>query len=240
MVYFCADIGNTLVKWAIFQDNQLLESATIEHLEVASVNSIAEKYPDAVCIVSTTRQKDASLESAFQRFRKFIPLSHQTPMPFVNRYKTPETLGLDRMALVAAAVSAYPNQHALVMDAGTCITLDFVDKHSNYLGGSIHPGLSMRLKAMHQFTGRLPLLPVQAAGEIMGNDTISCMQAGAINAAAIEMDAIIGMYKSQYPGCAVILTGGDSHLFFSLLKNEIFALPNFAIQGLLKIAQYNV
>jgi type III pantothenate kinase len=240
MVYFCADIGNTLVKWAIFQDNQLLESATTDHFEVVTINSIAEIYPDAVCIVSSTRQKDALPESAFQRFRKFIPLSHQIPMPFVNRYKTPETLGLDRMALVAAAVSAYPCQDVLVIDAGTCITLDFVDKHAQYLGGSIHPGLTMRLKAMHQFTGRLPLLPVHASDEIMGNDTISCMLAGAINAAAIEIDAFISVYKARYPGCTVILTGGDGHLFFSLLKNEIFALPNFAIQGLLKIAQYNV
>lgn len=240
MVYFCADIGNTLVKWAVFQEDQLLESASSAHLEESTIHSFTEKHPDAICIVSSTRQRDALLENAFKRFGKYIPLSHQTPMPFVNQYKTPETLGLDRMALVSAAVSLYPSQHALVIDVGTCITMDFVDSQANYWGGSIHPGLSMRLKAMHQFTGRLPLLPVNVAPAIMGNDTISCMQAGAVNAAIIEIEAIISMYKVRYPGCAVILTGGDSHVFFSLLKNEIFAHPNFAIQGLLKIAQYNV
>lgn len=240
MIFFCVDIGNTRAKWALHAEDELLLSDAGADLNERIVKKIHQKYPEAVCILSSTIELEEALLKAFMSFGKFIMLGAETKLPFNNQYATPSTLGLDRMALAAAAACSYPEEDVLVIDAGTCITLDFVDRKANYLGGSIHPGLNMRMKAMHTFTGKLPLAGVGASEKLMGNTTVSCMQAGGVLGSVLEIDAMITLYKRRYPGCKVILTGGDAPLFFSLLKNEIFALPNFVLTGLLKIAQHNV
>jgi len=89
---------------------------------------------------------------------KILVLNHKTKMPFINKYMTPSTLGVDRLALMAGAVNQFPKENVLVIDAGSCITYDFVNTRSEYFGGSISPGIEMRYKSVNSFTANLPLL----------------------------------------------------------------------------------
>ena len=166
-------------------------------------------------------------------------LDHRTKLPFTNLYSSKETLGKDRLALVAAAQANYPNQNNLVIGCGTCITFNFINKKNEFLGGSIHPGLKMRLQAMHTFTGKLPLIPLENKAELIGNDTKSNMLAGVLLAAGKEIDGMIDEYLVKFPEMNIIITGGDADLLVYRLKNEIFAIPNFTLIGLNHILEYN-
>lgn len=236
--FICIDLGNTRVKAAIYSGGE--QAPEVYSDALWPFDWLAQRSADAVVIVSHTRPLSAVEQQSLAPFHRLIDFSHQTPLPFQNGYATPASLGLDRIALVAGATGLFPGAPVLVIDAGTCITLDYADASGFYHGGSIHPGVAMRLKAMHHFTGRLPEVQLSAREDFIGTDTHSCMQVGAVNAAAVELDGFIDRYRQRFPGLQVLLTGGDAALFVSLLKNEIFALPNLVLTGLLKIAQYNV
>ena len=239
MTYLCLDIGNTRSKIGIFQKEEPPLFETYPVLTTEIVNDLLERFTESEVILSSTAVLDPSVLQALRQAAGFLSVSAQTPLPFRNLYATPHTLGIDRIALAAAAVRLHPGENVLVIDTGTCITLDFVDREGTYHGGSIHPGIRMRLKAMHNFTGKLPLVDSIAIDNLMGNSTTSCLQAGAVNGAIKEIDAYISEYSSTFQNLKVLLTGGDSSLFFSKLKNEIFAHPNLVLTGLKEIALYN-
>ena len=160
-------------------------------------------------------------------------------MPFKNLYKTPHTLGLDRIALVTAAVKNYPDKNVLVIDAGTSITFDFKNEHEEYLGGSISPGLQMRFKALNTFTAALPLIEPKEDAEHIGTDTEEAIQSGVIWGVVTEIDGIINWYKKNYNDLTIILTGGDMLFLSKTLKNGIFANSNFLLEGLNYLILFN-
>ena len=166
-------------------------------------------------------------------------LSHESKVPFKNSYATPQTLGIDRIALATAAFYHAPHKNTLVIDAGTCITYDMVNDFDEYLGGAISPGLEMRYKAMHQQTSALPLLPVEAPLDLIGNTTNSSMHSGVVNGICAELDGIIDQYATRFKDLTVILTGGDSHFLSKRLKNTIFADSKFLLKGLNYLLEYN-
>lgn len=161
-------------------------------------------------------------------------------LPFVIKYRTPDTLGLDRLAGVAGAWSQYRNETSLVIDVGTCIKYDLITKKGEYLGGNISPGLQMRLKAMHLMTSKLPQVEPYERYEAMGTDTVSALQVGACTGAIHEIEGFIKEYKKMFGKLNILLTGGDSHFFVNKLKTKIFAAPNLVLQGLNEILDYNV
>ncbi|MGB3776659.1 MAG: type III pantothenate kinase, partial [Leeuwenhoekiella sp.] len=166
-------------------------------------------------------------------------LDHRVKVPFKNLYETPTTLGVDRVALMAAAVKNHPGQNVLVIDTGTCVTYDFKNKKEEYLGGSISPGLSMRFKALHQFTANLPLLTSQKSVKTIGKNTSEAIQSGVIYGISHEINGVINSYIEDYPDIEVILTGGDALFLSKTLKNGIFAHQNFLLEGLDYIMVFN-
>jgi type III pantothenate kinase len=171
--------------------------------------------------------------------RKFI-LTASLPLPISNLYATPQTLGGDRLASVCGAHQKFPGSHCLVIDAGTCIKYDFLDKDGQYHGGAISPGLKMRFQAMHQFTAKLPLVEIVEDPKLIGNTTETSLQSGALNGAVAEMNGIILQYEQKFEGLQVILSGGDGPFFENKLKRPIFALPELVLSGLNSILIYNV
>lgn len=246
------DIGNTSVKAALFEEGELKHffgSAT-------EVKEAVAKYKISRCLVSKTGS-DHPLEDflSAQTFRLRY-FSTSTKLPFINRYGTPETVGTDRLALVAAAIHQFPGKHVLCIDTGTCITYNFLSGDGEFLGGSIAPGIEMRFKALHHFTARLPLVkwqmmdnkstqssannasvPEQIA--LIGNTTETSIMSGVLNGAAKEMDGIINAYRNRYQQLNVIITGGSFSFFASALENSIFARPNLVLHGLNAILEYN-
>lgn len=232
------DQGNTFVKLALFKGGVLLRKAVFQNVGTAQVKDFLQGENPARCLVSTVTHGNLTglLQASFSF--KTYSLSATGPLPFTMRYETPETLGLDRVALAAAAVSLYPGKDCLVVDAGTSLTFDFVNRGGAYLGGAIAPGLQMRYRALHEFTARLPLVPHAAVTDFIGKSTTGCILSGVGNGMKQEMKATIEQYEARFPEVITVVTGGDASLFDDLLKNGIFAAPDFLLKGLNNILDY--
>ena len=241
MVNLAVDFGNTRVKYGVFQDSKLIETWSGDVAAAkAQILKLQQTYIiDQMMICSTGNSKDF-VTFAEKAGLSIEVLSSQTKLPFSNAYETPETLGVDRMALVAGAQKMYPGKHVLVIDAGTCVTYDFKDTADVYQGGAISPGLGMRFRAMHEFTAGLPLVDYPEMPEsVIGKNTKSAMRSGAIHGILAEIEGVISWYKSNYDPLTIILTGGDGLFLSSRLKNGIFANSNFLLEGLNYIIAFN-
>ncbi len=239
MYIVCLDIGNTRMKAGVFHPNEKAQYFTFDSYTVQTLKEFQKKFPDCSFALSATTDLSEDITGFLEKDPHFFRLTHQSALPFKNSYRTPLTLGLDRIALIAGAQKLYPHSNCLIIDAGTCITLDFIREGSNYLGGSIHPGLEMRLKAVHHFTDKLPLVENKWQDDLIGQSTEECIKIGALSGAVKEIDSFIEDYIQKYPETMVLISGGDSELFFYKLKNKIFAHPNLVLIGLHQIALYN-
>lgn len=235
------DVGNTLIKLGIFNSGEIKYKKTcIKQDFLHTLSEISEAFPniESAIIASVGKLTEHQLSKLQHRYRVFV-LDHKTPLPFINRYATPQTLGMDRIALVSAACAHYANKNVLVIDAGTCITYDFLNSKNEYLGGAISPGVSMRYNALHTFTEKLPLLEANIPKQIIGNSTSTAIHSGIVNGILWEIDGAIDTYRKKFNNLTVILTGGDTHFLRDNLKNDIFANSNFLLEGLNYILEYN-
>ncbi len=234
------DIGNNLTKVGIFEGERIVQFQNYAPLTLVDVRELFETYPVESSIVADVSFYDKSINDFLRASSRFMLLTHETPVPFTNRYLSPETLGKDRIALAAGAVDIFPDENVLAIDVGTCITYDFISAEKEYLGGSISPGISMKFKALHNYTARLPLLKKENIDFFMGKNTGQSILSGVINGTVGEMNHIIDLYQQQYPQLTVALTGGDAPFFETRLKYRIFAVPNLVLRGLNKILSHNV
>jgi type III pantothenate kinase len=236
------DVGNTRIKAAVFEDSTLLESFVFLKTALEkSIQNILEKYKNTTHLVVAS-VSDVE-KQAFIGFRDAVNIhfvSQTDPFPFVNCYETPQTLGIDRMVLAAGATLQFPNQNRLVIDAGTCVTYDFIDENDNYLGGAISPGLRLRYESLHDFTAKLPLLTVENPKRFIGKSTSESIHSGVVNGLVFEIEGCIAEIKGQYSKFIIILTGGDSVFLAKRLKNTIFANSNFLLESLNQTFQYKI
>jgi type III pantothenate kinase len=235
------DVGNTRIKAAVFEDNTLLEVIIFDKKEAAKkIEIILDQYSKINSIVvASVGNLDKSVFLNFEKKASVHFISHESRFPFDNLYSTPKTLGIDRLVLATGAVLQYPNQNRLVIDAGTCITYDFVNEQNEYLGGGISPGIRLRYESLHQFTAKLPLLTKAYPENFIGNSTQESIHSGVINGLTLEIDGFINQYKAQYAKFIIILTGGDAEFLAKRLKNTIFAHSNFLLESLNQTFQYN-
>ena len=237
----CIDQGNSSTKAGVFNQTELVETFIFEKFGKADVLTLANRFTIDRCIISSvTSGNEEFIGFLKKRFVDFIELSHKTAVPIENRYATPETLGKDRLAAVIGASFLKYNTDILVVDAGTAITYDFIDAQNIYHGGNIAPGLNLRLRALHEFTHKLPLIETKAESPLLGNSTDSAILSGAIYGIVFEIDGYINVLKIKYPQLSAFLTGGSTFYFDTKLKNAIFAERNLVLIGLNRILQYNV
>ena len=245
------DVGNTRIKTAVFEENTLIDVSVFEKNELQkNIEKTLKKYPNITNLVVASVGNVLEIEFLkWQNDLKVHFLSHKTRFPFQNLYKTPLTLGIDRMVLAAGAVLQFPTKNRLVIDAGTCITYDFIDENDNYLGGAISPGLQLRYETLHHFTAKLPLLSLNdlkngvdciPEPKLIGNSTQQSIHSGVINGLINEINGFINQYESHYLNFIIILTGGDTEFLAMRLKNTIFANSNFLLESLNQIYQYNI
>ena len=223
MAQLVIDIGNSRTKLAIFDDRRLIKTGIFKHLDQQQLKRYLDEPGITHSIISSVNEEITDLEDILKENTRYFRFSSSLRTGIDNQYKSPATLGLDRLAGVLGAKALFPDTNCLVIDAGTCITYDAVDKRGVYKGGSISPGLQMRLKAMHTFTSRLPLVDLKDFKDWQGHDTVSGMLSGALNGCISEVNGFIETYNSKYPGLQVILCGGDANFFDTRLKNSIFA-----------------
>ena len=236
------DVGNTRIKAAVFEGATFLEGFVFLKTELEkNIQNILKKYEKVShLVVSSVSDVEKQSFSTFEKLVKVHFVSHNDTFPFVNRYATPKTLGIDRMVNAAGATLQFPNQNRLVIDAGTCITYDFIDESNNYLGGAISPGLRLRYAALHNFTAKLPLLELESPEHFVGKSTPESIHSGVVNGLVYEIDGFIDEYKTLYPKFIIILTGGDAVFLAKRLKNTIFANSNFLLESLNQLFQYKI
>lgn len=235
------DEGNTLCKCAWFDKDQIHEEALLDVDKVFSRDFWKKIKAEHVLLSTVKRNRKEFYNWLGNLANENIQfLDYESNLPLKLRYKTPKTLGNDRIAGAVAANAEFPGQHVLVIDAGTCITYDYVSANNEFYGGGISPGVYMRFKALNQFTARLPLIEkFSDSEELIGNSTEESIKSGVINGIKAEVEGIIKRYREKFPETKVIITGGDAYLFETKPKNNIFAQPNLVLRGLNKILLHN-
>lgn len=236
------DQGNTITKVSVFEDNALIDVFLYEKLlEVSTCESIFNNYKIDRCIYSSVLNISENILSYISdNVSDFFFLDRNILVPVINLYKTPETLGTDRLAAVVGAKVLFPQDNILIIDIGTAVTYDLVDCDNNFIGGNISPGINHRFKALHYFTDKLPLIDRYGDIPELGYDTETALRAGVIKGIAYEMQSYINEYKLRYTNIEVILTGGHSKFIQTELKNDIFVEPNLVLIGLNRILNYNI
>ena len=242
------DYGNTFVKVALFQKGSLNKIKSFRSLLVEDLDQFLKDFENKNdstrqiknVILSTVVNYPESIKTWLIQKYNLLELNSYTTLPVKIIYKTPETLGNDRIALAVAGSQLCPDKDVLIIDAGTCITYDYVSKNKEYFGGGISPGINMRFSALNTFTDKLPLVKPTDHPELIGNSTTGSILSGVMNGVFSEIDGIIDKYKINFPEIEIILTGGDIIYFDKKLKNNIFANSNLVLKGLNMILDYNV
>lgn len=234
------DIGNTRLKAAVFEKKELIKHFVFDSTEDLFKSDLFKIYiPKKAIVCSVVNDIEPFLSKLMDRTEVLL-FTSQTPVPLKNNYQSANTLGSDRMAAAVGGNSLMPDNDILVIDAGTCIKYNFVSNKNEYLGGGISPGLRMRLKALHTFTARLPLLePDMDYSALVGTNTHDSILSGAELGALAEVEGLIGQYLLKYPNLKVFITGGDMNFFEKRLKNTIFADQHLILKGLNAILNYN-
>ena len=235
------DVGNTSIKLALYSKARCVKREVVSPSEFQKVlKKLFKKYTSLTQgIISSVGRLEQKQLVFLKKHVSILELDNTTKVPFTNNYKTPKTLGVDRIALVAASVNQFPDKNVLIIDAGTCITYDFVTTENVYLGGAISPGIRLRYKTLNNLTANLPLLETKAPKQLIGNSTENSIHSGVINGVIHEIDGIVKEYKAKYSDLTVILTGGDAKFLSKRLKSSIFANSNFLLEGLNHILDYN-
>jgi len=232
------DLGNSRQKAAVFSGDNLFFQKVSASI-YSSLIQIFQEYEIDSAIISSVIDDFSDISNFVQSKCPLLILNENTPVPIKNAYLTPETLGKDRLAAVVAASKMFPGENVLVIDAGSCIKYDFIDSSAVYHGGAISPGLNMRLKALHTFTRKLPLISLSESNSLTGSNTQQSILSGVVNGAVAEVNGIIEQYNEKYPGLKVVLSGGDSEYLVNKLKSKIFAVTNIVLSGLKIILDYN-
>lgn len=237
------DNGNTSVKVAFFIGTELVATNRFMRRDVRLLDRFISTYKPDSAIMCSTASSEASRrveELINQRCGRVMSLTHETPMPITLGYRTPQTLGRDRIATAVGAWSIAQGGDVLVIDAGTAITYDLVTADGCFVGGNIAPGLGLRFKSLHEHTGRLPLVDADGDTPVMGYDTQTAIRSGVLLGLLGEIRSCIATLKMSHPGLTVFLTGGDGSLLHSRLGEEgVIYQEHLAAEGLNRIYLYN-
>jgi type III pantothenate kinase len=231
------DFGNTRGKLALFEAGRLVDFAPLEGDAEAVAAKLAGAGATAVMVGKVGPGNEALMARLRQGF-EVHELTHRTPLPIGNAYGTPETLGMDRLAAAAGAWALFPGQASLVIDLGTCMTCDFIDRQGVYQGGSISPGMRMRARAMQAFTAALPLVESYEGAGLVGRSTQESLRSGAVLGLAYEIEGRREACREGFGIFNTVLCGGDAQFFESMLKAPIFVRTALVPIGLHAILEH--
>ena len=230
-MHLIADIGNSRVKLFVTDNTRIMHSTI--YRDLSDLRTLFALFPriSAGIYVSSGKIPDDMLDFLTRRLNPFIHFTALTPCPMKVIYKTPETLGGDRLAAAIGANSFFPNENLVAFDFGTAITINFVDENNRFVGGNISPGLAMRFKSLHDYTNGLPLLTAPENADETGQSTKSAIEAGVVNGIIGEITS----YIIKYPDRRIIFTGGDAFYFARKIKYPIFVFSNPIVFGLNRV-----
>ena len=235
----CFDFGNTRMKCGVFTDGNFREEVVLADDSDATISGLLDKYPATRSILSSVINHNPGLEEQLRARTAFHKLDHTSKVPITTPVGKPDTIGADRLALTAAAVSLFPGKNNLVIGLGSAVTYNYVNKYREFLGGGISPGMEMRFKSLHTLTAKLPLIKADWNFPLVGYDTRTNILSGVILGMAKEIDGIIGAYEEKYDNFNVLMSGGDARYFVRHLRKQIFVDPFLIYKGLYAICELN-
>ncbi|MCZ2102586.1 MAG: type III pantothenate kinase [Chitinophagales bacterium] len=236
------DLGNTRCKLSVVDEDGiiLLTVKEFKRYALSSLIQLMQQYRFDHAIMSATGKVPGALVEQMNMIENFVMFDSRLNLPISVVYDTPHTLGNDRLAAAVGAFRRFPGKNLMIVDMGTCITVDFVTSSGVFMGGNISPGIQMRLKSMHHYTAKLPLVDAIDSDVLFGKSTAMALQNGGVRGALFEIEGIIEAATREYGPLEIILTGGDADFFVSWSKFKIFAAPDLVIEGLNEILKYNV
>ncbi len=237
MKFAVVDIGNTAIKCGLFEKDRLAEA--LRFPEITAAITYLQKHKPAKTLICSVIWTETQISEALTSLSDYTILNRLTPLPIINGYNTPETLGYDRLAAATGAWFRFPDENSLIIDMGTAIKYDFINSLRVFQGGIIGPGMRMRFNALHTFTKKLPLIQENGIPPLIGNTTESCIQSGVINGMAAEINGIIERYR-QIGEINTLICGGDAPFFESQINYPTFAAQNLVLEGLYRILKHNV
>jgi len=235
----CFDFGNTRMKYAVFTDGAFRKEQVMTDDCDETIKALLDQYHPDRTILSSVIDHNPGMETLLQQRTKFHRLGHESKLPITTPVGKPETIGADRLALVAAAVTLFPGKNNLVIGLGSAVTYNYVNKYREFIGGAISPGMEMRFRSLNAFTARLPLVRADWNFPLAGYDTRTNILSGVILGMAKEVDGMIEAYEEKYDNFNVLLSGGDGVFFTRHLKKKIFADPYLIYKGLYAISEFN-
>lgn len=236
----CFDFGNTRLKCGVFRDGQLQETVVLENDQPGTIQALLDKYQPDSAILSSVIHHNPEIESLLAARTRFHRLGHLSRSPLSTPVGKAETIGADRLAMMVGALRQFTGFHLLVIGLGSCITYNFVDKYAAFLGGSISPGMEMRLKSLNHYTAGLPLVKADWNFPLIGSDTRTNILSGVLLGMAKEIDGVIDAYHDRYKNLQVMMTGGDAQFFSDHLTQTVHTDPDLIFKGLYEIGQLNL
>lgn len=233
------DAGNSRIKYGIFDDDYLKEVIVRNQIEVDDINQMFEKYQFEKGIITGSRNIAPQTLSTLNKNYKINHLTPSTPLPVKNLYRSPETLGQDRLAGAIGGNLAFPFAHVMVIDLGTANTYNVINNKAQFLGGNIAPGLNMRLELLHQRTDKLPLTSLKGEIGLYGMDTDGALRNGAILGIVAEIEYYTREFNASFSPSKIILTGGNALFISHYLKDSYVIKPDLVLEGLNKILMHN-
>jgi type III pantothenate kinase len=197
MVTLCFDFGNTRKKAAVFTGAVIEKVIVLPDDSPATIGELIDTYRPQKSILSSVIDHDPAMEEQLAKHTQFHKLSHLTKLSFTTLVGKPETIGADRLALLAASVHFYPGSHNLIIALGTCITYNFIDKYHQFAGGGISPGMEMRLKSLNHYTAKLPVIKADSNVPLIGYDTATNILSGVTLGMVYEIDGFIDEYRKN-------------------------------------------
>ncbi len=240
-VNLIVDVGNTLIKIAVFERNKQVERRTYEQLDGVALDELLKAWPEVERAIVGSTGGEATYYCDLLRSRSIacMEFTATTPVPIKNTYRSPATLGVDRLAAAVGAVEVAPGKNVMIVDCGTALTVDFVTADGTYRGGVISPGMQMRFRALHDFTARLPLCAATDVVEPYGDTTTSCIEQGVMNGMAYEIEGYMKRFEQENQKTCIFFTGGAANFFEKRIKNAIFADCELVFIGLNRILDFN-
>lgn len=236
----CLDIGNTRTKAGLFEAGQLVGQAIWEGAALERLTAFTAGKSVKRAIFSSVAQPETALLHWLNAQFDLLELTHHMPLPFHLAYRTPATLGKDRLAAVAGAQALYPGRDCIVVDAGTCIKYEKLTAAGSYVGGNIAPGLAMRLRAMHDYTARLPEVSMEMPENPVGESTETALQNGGLRGAVLEIEGFVRLFRENAPDARVILSGGDAPFLTPFLSFQNLEIqPDLVLIGLNHLLRFN-
>lgn len=232
------DAGNTAIKVGVFNNGELSRVQRFESKNKEILKALSEEFDQAPCAVSSVlSENETNLLAAY--FKNCLIVTQATPFPIQFAYKTPETLGIDRICNAIAISVINKNANAVSIDIGTCIKFDLVNEKGIYQGGSIAPGIHLRYRSLNDYTANLPLLKETSQTPLIGQSTAESIRSGVLNGIQAEIIQLIERYSDEFSDLTFFMTGGDAQYFDIPRKNNIFVDENLTLKGLYQIYLFN-